>query len=182
VLPLLVSVAALARPPCDPAGLQEGVDALASVGASSQVALAAAAIAEACPRAGSLRTALAEVQQVPPDFLPRVDAQLAVAAPADWTAACRGGPGALADAMQRPLAEQRPALWEACAGAERGHFSAAEWSAAPGLAVAPILLGHWLVAVGGVSEATARIYARALAGISDRPEDDPVRSFRPLVP
>ncbi len=57
-----------------------------------------------------------------------------------------------------------------------------EWVASSGLTVAPILLGEWLTANGGADKTSAKVYARALAGISDRAQDNPVKEFKPLIP
>ncbi len=59
--------------------------------------------------------------------------------------------------------------------------TAAEWGAASGLVLAPILF-HGALIHDGVPADTARRYARALSGIGDRPEDNPIRTFTPLVP
>jgi len=168
--------------PCSASGLSEGVTAFSAVRAEVLPELAAMATAEACRLPKGAEEALRSIAQVGPSHRPLLDLQLATEAVDLWVAACPAGPKVLADQATLAPNERRGALWTACGLDEERGFSEAEWLAAPGpLVVAPILVPAFL-ASQGVDAPTVRAYARALAGISDRPEDNQVDTFEPLYP
>jgi len=168
--------------PCGAEDLKKGVEALATIEPEHQVTLATAALAIACNFPKPMEELMGQYQQMPPEYLAMIDLKLATVAIGDWVQACPGGPNALAEMMQLAPSEQRSHIYGACKLEDNGHYTREEWTASSGLTVAPILLGDWLVRLGGADKKQARAYARALAGISDRAQDNPVKTFEPLIP
>ena len=119
---------------------------------------------------------------VGPGQRPLLDLQLAIDAVDAWVAACPAGPQVLADMASLPASAHRGHLFDACGLDEGAGFTRGEWTASDSpLRVAPLLVPA-LLRGAGADEATVRAYARALAGISDRPEDNQVDTFVPLYP
>jgi hypothetical protein len=158
---------------CDLAALERGREAAEHVAIEHLVALSAAALSEACTWPPPVAEALSRLGNGWPGSS---DLGLAAAAPLALEAACPGGVRAMAQAAALAPAEARAHVHATC---RPGFATAAEWGTAPGLLVAPVLFAGWLVKLGAPPE-TARVYARSLAGLSDRAEDHPIRVFAPL--
>jgi hypothetical protein len=168
--------AALAAPPavrCDAAALERGRQAAEHVAPEHLVALSAQALLEACRWPDPVATALGRLGNGWPGTS---DLELATAAPLQLESVCPGGVRALAQGAAMAREDGRRHLYATC---RPGFATEAEWTAAPGLLVAPILLTGWL-AQSGVAPEALRSWGRSLAGLSDRPEANPVRELRPL--
>ena len=167
---------------CSSADLAKGVEAFPFVDQEQLPELAAVAAVQACKLPKPAAEALEQVAMVGPEHRGLLDLSLAAHAVTLWIAACPAGPGVLAEMGALARSEQRAHLWSACGLTEARGFTEAEWLAAPGpLLVAPLLVPAFLKD-HGANATTVRAYARALAGISDRPEDNQVDAFVPLYP
>lgn len=177
----LMAVALGAKVQCDAGELDKAAEAIATMEAKHLAVVATVALTEACRLPAPVAEALRDVPRAPPEMAPMLDMRLAAVAPERVEQACPGGLKALSAVATLAPADKRPRLWRSCAVALSPFVTEAEWTASSGLVVAPLLFGPWLVELGAEPQ-TARALTRALAGISDRPQDNPVRRFQPLVP
>lgn len=149
-------------PPCDAPAVEALASALA--GAEDPVVVAAAGWAKLCPADAVLASQVAQVASSRRESWWLVELQTGVVDAYGWHAACSGGGLALSMATKLDPADRRPYLWKHCALEKLGAFSEAEWAAAPGLMVIPVLAARTL-ADGGIPAERARPIVRALAGL-----------------
>ncbi len=157
----LATLSACASGPCSSSDLRKVNQALGSVPKQHHVQLAAQGLVESCTFPPPVAEALQAVAQVPPDMVRLVDVRVAADAPELWSAACPGGPGALATTMQAAPADGRRHLFEACA-LDRHGWSADRFARGNGPVVLPIVLAELMK---GHSVLDRTVVLDALAGL-----------------
>lgn len=157
----LVSAGVAEAAECDASAIAKGKAALGQVGREQVPTVAAAALREGCTWAPAVGEGLERLWTAGPEHATLVDLQLATSDPVALGAACHGKFGELAKLGGLAPAERRRFVWTTCGVP---FATEAEWTAASGLLLTPLLM-HAALPGKGVDADTTRAFARALAGI-----------------
>lgn len=170
----------LGGPGCDAKGIEEGAEALEHMEPDSMVPLASRALVLACRWPDALESSLDMIASVEPSRYAMADFKFAADSGLAMEASCKGLVAASQKLAQLPPDNRRQHLWTACKGS-MGFATESQWHSAheTGLLLTPIIVYHALIETG-TAKSRAGALARGLAGISTRPQDNPVREFQPL--
>lgn len=138
---ILLLAVACSSGPCRDGDLKKVSEALGVVDAHYRQPLAAQGLVEACDLPAPVAEGLTGIARGMPGMGAMLDAKVAADAPDLWSAACPGGPGALADSMRAGGPDGRRALYAACA-LDRHGWGADAFAKASGPVVLPIVLAH----------------------------------------
>lgn len=149
---------------CDVSAVAELSVRLAEAAAPERTRTAARAWGALCTGDGVLDTQVRQVESASPDQVQLVDLQTAMMDGWDWNRVCPGGQLTLSMATKLDPAAGRAHLWKGCELQRTAAFTEAEWTAARGAVVMPLLAWRVLTE-GGIDPSGARGIVRALAAV-----------------